>query len=69
MKGGLPYLDLFKRHLKTEGFIVVRIQRVFLYGGFFLLDPLSSLHEMDFHVGIWGERKQFKSCIWAGGVD
>lgn len=51
---GKIYLDLFKRHLKAEGFIIIGIQCIFLDSCFLLLDAFPSLHEMDLHIWIWG---------------
>ena len=46
------YLDMLIGHFKGEGFVVVRIQRAFLDGGFLFPQPFSILHQGDLHVGI-----------------
>lgn len=64
------HLHLLERNLKAEGLVVVRIQSVLLHRRLLLLQPLSILQQVDFHIGIY-ELKSWsiwKPCLRCSAV-
>lgn len=47
-----PHLHLLQGDFKTEWFVVVRIQSVFLHRGLLFLQTFASLQQLDLYIGI-----------------
>ena len=51
-------VDVLRRDVEHDSFVVDGVQRVPLGGGLPLLQPAALAHQRDLHVWVWGDKER-----------